>query len=217
MSRFVVYDREKSVLLCREQWILVNLESIEQELTIITPAEKTQLVIDGAEMSELDSGGAMLLTHWQTAMKEQGIKVIYQHFKTKYQHLMELTTEKEAELGEAEPPAEKMDLISRFGKHTVDKFATGFDLIGYIGELTIVFKGVVFGHHALQWRSLFRTVEDAGYRALPILALLSFLIGVVLAYQLGLQLKIMAQIFISSIYPVWQCCANSGHSLQQLL
>jgi phospholipid/cholesterol/gamma-HCH transport system permease protein len=36
---------------------------------------------------------------------------------------------------------------------------------------------------------MFYTVEVVGYQALPIIALLSFLIGVVLTYQMGLQLK----------------------------
>src|SRR6185295_18782835 len=40
-----------------------------------------------------------------------------------------------------------------------------------------------------RWPSLSSIIYTAGYQGLPIIALLSFLIGVVLAYQMGLQLK----------------------------
>jgi phospholipid/cholesterol/gamma-HCH transport system permease protein len=41
----------------------------------------------------------------------------------------------------------------------------------------------------IQWNSIFKIVEETGCKALPIIGLLSFLIGIVLAYQMGLQLK----------------------------
>ncbi len=189
MSRFVVYDKEKSVLFCTEQWILVNLDQIERKLDAITPADNQKLIIDGEKLDELDSGGALLITQWRTTLDQQGIKAEFQNLQESHQHLIELITEKEAELEDKEEPKKEMDIISRFGKNTVERVLGGMDLLGYIGELVIVFNGVLFKQRDLQWRSLLRAIYDAGYRALPILALLSFLIGVVMAYQLGLQLK----------------------------
>src|SRR6476620_8635345 len=42
---------------------------------------------------------------------------------------------------------------------------------------------------AWRWNALTSIVYQTGFQALPIIALLSFLIGVVITYQMGLQLK----------------------------
>ena len=57
--------------------------------------------------------------------------------------------------------------------------------------------GVMLGTRRLRWQALAVTLQQAGLNALPIVALLAFLMGVVIAYQGGLQLKAYgANIFI---------------------
>lgn len=41
----------------------------------------------------------------------------------------------------------------------------------------------------LPWKSFLQTIELTGYNALPIVGLLSFLVGLVLSYQIGMQLN----------------------------
>jgi phospholipid/cholesterol/gamma-HCH transport system permease protein len=61
----------------------------------------------------------------------------------------------------------------------------------------MIFRSLFLKPGRFQVRALLRIVEDAGYHALPIIALLSFLVGIVLAYQLGRQLETYgANIFI---------------------
>ena len=81
------------------------------------------------------------------------------------------------------------DFFSVLGKHTVQGVVNSLDFLGFLGEISLIMRTYLFKPKRLQWRALLRTVEDAGYHALPIIALLSFLVGVVLAYQLGRQLE----------------------------
>ncbi len=200
MSQFVAFDDAKSVLYCKEQWVLANLTQIEQELPAVSSIKSKKITIDGEKLANIDSGGALLISQLESKLKKNNVEVELAHFGEDQQHLIELTIKKEGELGPAKAPPKKMDIISRIGKNTIDRISTGFDLISYIGELTLVFKSVVFLHRDMQWKSLMRTIEAGGWRALPILALLSFLIGVVLAYQLGLQLQNYgANIFIVNL------------------
>lgn len=186
MSQFVELDEAKSVLYCKGQWVLSTLAQIEQDLTKLKTTKHKKFAIDGSQLAKMDSGGALLICQLQS--KSQ-MDITLANFSKSNQQLLDLTLAKEGSLGPAKQPVQKMDFISRIGKHFIDHLTTAYELLSYIGELTNVFKDVFILQRDLQWKSLMRTIEEGGWRALPILALLSFLIGVVLAYQLGLQLQ----------------------------
>ena len=56
-----------------------------------------------------------------------------------------------------------------------------------MGEIALTGLELLNHIRLLSWQAL-AVIEDTGFRALPIIGLLSFLIGVVLTYQMGLQL-----------------------------
>jgi phospholipid/cholesterol/gamma-HCH transport system permease protein len=67
----------------------------------------------------------------------------------------------------------------------------------FIGELFFTLLRLLRNPKYIPYKSIFSVIENAGVYALPIIALLSFLIGVTLTYQMGLQLKSYgANIFI---------------------
>lgn len=61
--------------------------------------------------------------------------------------------------------------------------------LSLLGELTIRFYNAATDWRKFHFKSMVRVMELAGLQALPILGLLSFLIGIVLTYQMGIQLK----------------------------
>jgi phospholipid/cholesterol/gamma-HCH transport system permease protein len=63
------------------------------------------------------------------------------------------------------------------------------DFIILLGDLTTQFFQAFANWKRFQFPSIVSIVHSAGLNALPILGLLSFLIGIVLAYQMGLQLQ----------------------------
>jgi phospholipid/cholesterol/gamma-HCH transport system permease protein len=67
----------------------------------------------------------------------------------------------------------------------------------FIGEVTFTCLRLFRHPKYIPLKSIVSVIENAGVYALPIIALLSFLIGVTLTYQMGLQLKSYgANIFI---------------------
>jgi len=72
---------------------------------------------------------------------------------------------------------------------TIAKYVQLTTFLAFLGELFLRGLKSLLLPARIQWRALFVSLEQTGYRSLPIVGLLSFLIGVVLAYQTGLQLK----------------------------
>jgi phospholipid/cholesterol/gamma-HCH transport system permease protein len=71
----------------------------------------------------------------------------------------------------------------------VDKLVEGNAFLGFIGELVSRGGRLLLLPWRIRWREVVAEVEAAGLRALGIVGLLSFLVGMVMAYQAGATLQ----------------------------
>ncbi len=72
--------------------------------------------------------------------------------------------------------------------------------MSFLGEIAVPAVRLLAHPWRLRWREILKELAQAGYKALPILGLLSFLLGVVIAYQGGVQLRQYgATIFIADL------------------
>src|SRR3990167_1395761 len=76
------------------------------------------------------------------------------------------------------------------GKATVELIKDSLEFFAFLGEAFIDFLEIIKKPAKLQFRSMVHEIDVGGYRALPIIAVMMLLIGVVVAYQLGVQLRI---------------------------
>jgi len=75
--------------------------------------------------------------------------------------------------------------------------------IAFIGELVQALLGAVLRPGGIRWSDALRVAEEAGVNALPIISLMGFLIGLILAFQSASQLKIMgAEVFVADLVAV---------------
>jgi phospholipid/cholesterol/gamma-HCH transport system permease protein len=83
------------------------------------------------------------------------------------------------------------------GAGTLGTLYQGYELLGYLGRVTVeMFEAFVRPDRELPWPAFVKQIEETGFTALPIVGLLNFLVGVVLAYQGAEQLKrFSAEIF----------------------
>ncbi len=130
----------------------------------------------------------------------QHVKLI--HFTDGQQELLALVEAKEESI-EQNPPTlkdahKKEDFLEFLGREAINKVLQVDGLIRLVGDLTDKIF-LAFGNwRRFQFPSIVSNINSTGLRALPIIALLSFLIGVVLAYQMGLQLETYgASVFIA--------------------
>jgi phospholipid/cholesterol/gamma-HCH transport system permease protein len=86
------------------------------------------------------------------------------------------------------------------GRLAMKKYANFMSFVAFLGELVVTMVRCLLKPREIQWRSILICVDHMGFRALPIIALMSFLIGIVLTYQMGLQLEQYdANIYIVSL------------------
>jgi phospholipid/cholesterol/gamma-HCH transport system permease protein len=103
--------------------------------------------------------------------------------------------------GQADGPAPAPPgLLARTGGNVLRAADQGVALLAFVGECALALAGTIAHPRRLRWRPVLFNIRSAGFDALPIVGLLSFLLGVVVAYQAADQLRRYgANIFVADL------------------
>lgn len=182
------FNIEQDRFCCIGDWTLNTIAPLEKRLNAL-PKTPTALVFDGSDLNRLDTAGAWLLQRTANALKQQGQKVDWHGFKNEHQTLLDMV----ARYGEAlQPVARPADIgfFAEVGRNVVELWLEIINFWAFLGENVIVNAKLVINPRRIRWAALFSNLYHSGITALPIVGLMSFLIGIVIAYQGGMQLKL---------------------------
>lgn len=91
-------------------------------------------------------------------------------------------------------------MLEQLGSATVALFTEVKQVLGFFGEMIISAGRVIKRPRTANWRELWPTMERTGADAVPIVLLINFLIGFVMAFQGAVQLKQFgANIFVADL------------------
>ncbi|MCE3043659.1 ABC transporter permease [Legionella sp. 16cNR16C] len=192
------YDEEHQRYECTGSWTVSTLNGFIEAVQKEKLPESDSLRINGKQLKHFDSAGALALHNFILFLKQHNKKAELEDFNTQQSELLKLIAEKQEVLDFQVPPAKPQPILEMIGQETIHKINQADGFIILLGDLsTKLFEA--FGQwRRFQFPSIVSIIDSAGIKALPIVALLSFLIGVVLAYQMGLQLQTYgANIFIA--------------------
>lgn len=183
-----------TVLRLAGAWVLAELSTVWPALR--TLALPRALRVDGGGLTLLDSAGALALLE---ALAQAGTEVPddgWQGFAPAHRRILD-GVRRRAELGHPHEAHRHRALLARIGEHTV---AMGVLLRGHLeffGEALAALGEAVVHPRRLRLKEFAAQFEQICLNAIPVVALVSLLIGVTIAYLLGLQAtKYGANIFV---------------------
>jgi phospholipid/cholesterol/gamma-HCH transport system permease protein len=186
-------------------WTIAASAKLDKDLRGLAPQGEGPLTIDASQLERLDSSGAWLLLRTRRALEAGGRKVEGPDLPDSYRPLLE-NLEKTKPVPATRPPRPKTFLRRLYiiGKGTMHALSQAYSMLGYLGRVTVeTGEAIARPKHNLRVAAIFHQIEETGINALPIVGLLSFLIGVVLAYQGVDQLRQFgAEIFTINILGV---------------
>ena len=150
------------------------------------PEGCTRLRLQAEPDWALDGAGACLLAQALREWRARGV-ALELALPSQARQWLELVEQRALALPPAAPPAHP-GLLGDIGRGTCAALAAATAFLAMLGEL--VWRGApqLLRPQRIRWREVVAEIEAAGLRAMGIVALLSFLIGMVMAYQGGATL-----------------------------
>ena len=95
---------------------------------------------------------------------------------------------------------EKLPLIEHIGEKALGMWRAAPEMLHFLGEVTLSFGRLLRGTAQFRRSDLLLMIEDVGPHSLPIVSLISFLTGMIVAYMGAVQLaQFGAQIYIANL------------------
>jgi len=178
-------------------WVTQRLGTAQVAVMDTGTAGARRARIDLRQLVALDTAGAWLIHATLRHLREAGLEVAVDGADAVAASLIE--TAGQHDTPHLPPPVAENPMVAillRLGRSTFEVGREARDLVNFLGQTVIVLLRSLRRPGRIRGTALVNQMEQTGLNALPIVGLISFLIGVVLAYQGADQLaRFGAQIF----------------------
>lgn len=175
-----------TVLRFSGDWTLAHFAELEAKLDAIKPDLPERPDVDFNDIGRIDTAGAGLIA---VALGPQSLQSLAEHDRDvprELRALLDKVSEAVAEIFAHPTPPKRnfgfVDLLDRIGRAVEIIWGNAKTLLGFIGLTLETFARTVFIPKRWRTTSLFYHMEQTGLDAVPIVVLLSFLVGAVIAF-----------------------------------
>jgi len=183
-------------------WTARGIGAIEPQLDTLSAPSKSEMVVDGARIDALDTAGAWVLQKLLRRLRGEGSAVQVRDLRPEFGKLLEVVGRQAADEADTPSPVASApsSLLEGLGRSSAAACEQAVALLGFVGESAVALAGCVAHPARLRWRPILYNIRSAGFDALPIVGLLSFMLGIVVAYQGADQLRQYgASIFVADL------------------
>jgi phospholipid/cholesterol/gamma-HCH transport system permease protein len=178
-------------------WGVRDFGTLEKDFAAVDVHGARSVVIDAGALKSLDLSGAWALHEFVRRTREAGAEVTFRGPPPDQLRLLEETLketdaaaippQQSAAAAAAAPPL--MRLLAGIGRDTLLFRDHSLESLGFLGRTVVSGLGSFSRLKRLRPISIARHVYDTGVTALPIVALIAFLISVIIAYMSATQLR----------------------------
>jgi len=176
------YEDGQCVLRLTGNLTLLRVRKLSEQLNAI---EADRLVVDLAGVERMDTTGAWLIHKLE---RDRGAKIVgaTEDQQMLINHVARADRPVKVRR-EHEPPLR--EFVAELGAATQTAMATMVGLLGFFGALLISIVNIVRHPRRFRFNAVVTRFDVVGVRALAIIGLMSFLVGIVIAQQGAVQLR----------------------------
>jgi phospholipid/cholesterol/gamma-HCH transport system permease protein len=205
MQHASIHQLTPQTLVLSGSWTARRIGTIQWQVESLSRSSGAALSVDGSAIDALDTAGAWMLKKLLLRLQNNGAAVTLNGLRPQFTQLLDVIAQQLPMLVDKKG-AEAIQLpsaIERIGRSAAAAFEEIVALLAFAGETAVGVGRCVIRPSRLRWRPVLFNVRTAGFDALPIVGLLAFLLGVVVAYQGADQLRRYgANIFIADLIGV---------------
>ena len=179
----------------------LNAFLTETEVLLMEKAPK-KLMVNLLKIEYLDSAGALGLLQLEDRAKARSIPFQFDHVSEEAKGIMGLINRKALTMKPLVSEG-KSNLIEQIGDGSLKIFNDMVSIITFAGDLTTAVIYSFIHPRSIRWEDLLFYMKRAGMEGLPIVGLINFLLGLIIAFMSSLQLKQFgANIYVAQLVGV---------------
>src|SRR5215469_514177 len=163
------------VIAAAGHWLVTAAAELDRRLRAIRVPRDKRVTLDLAGVERLDTAGAWLLLRTEHELAAHGNAVEFRNLRPNFAPLFD--------------QVRSGGFLARIGRISLGLIGRAVSLLNFFGVICMTVGRVLLRPRRLRLTALVAQMEQTGVNAVPIVGLLSFLIGVVLAYQGAEQLR----------------------------
>jgi phospholipid/cholesterol/gamma-HCH transport system permease protein len=179
---------------------IANVQRLLGDLTTRLPSDTREVVLDLSGVEYFDSGGGAVLIGLRQQVARMGADLRIAASTAAIDGFLSLV-DQEALLAPPLPgPPRKIGLTVRIGEQTLQLLSDIRALLAFAGEVVLGVWEAVRKPRRIRWRETWLYMERTGLDAVPIVSLISFLMGLITAFQAAVQLtQFGADIYVANL------------------
>jgi phospholipid/cholesterol/gamma-HCH transport system permease protein len=174
----------------------------EAEAILVEKAPR-KLVVDLSEIEYLDSAGAFALIQLEDRTKASAIPFQFINITDEAKRIMALIDRKALTMKPLASEKRSGNLIEQVGDGTLKILNDFISVMTFLGELLSALFYSLLHPRSVRWEDVLFYMKRAGVEGLAIVGLITFLLGLIIAFMSSLQLKQFgANIYVASLVGV---------------
>ena len=174
-------------LQCTGAWQMANIPVLERQLAEVLGTEPALQIWQMSGVSAMDTAGAWLVRRSLNRLEQTGRHVELRGLRAEFEQLIRWISVDEGASVAGQP--EKPGMIEQLGHATWSAALQGLGFLSFLGECTFVLLRLLVSPRRIRWQPFLYNLKAGGLQAIPIVGMLSFLMGVVIAYQAAVALR----------------------------
>jgi len=163
----------------------------------IADAADRRILVDAGSVDYCDGAGIAMLINLMQQRKPGDVQVA--NLKPAFEALLQ-QFDVSALDHDLDPPSPRRPAVEEIGVIVAGMGEDMRQQIVFVGEATAAFFYAVLHPSTIRWKDVWRICERVGADALPIVALIAFLLGVILAFQSAIPMRRFgAEIFVADL------------------
>ncbi|HEU4346048.1 MAG TPA: MlaE family lipid ABC transporter permease subunit [Candidatus Binatia bacterium] len=165
----------------------------------VARARSRHVTLDATGIEYCDGSGIALLAQMRQRQEQTGGIFQIRGLRPEFQELLDAWRPEDLERFEAKPKA-RPNFVAGVGRGVAEVWRDTHALIAFVGELAAALVRAGFHPRRVRWDDTLRVAEAVGVNALPIVGLIGFLMGLIMAFQAAIPLgRFGAQVFVANL------------------
>ena len=170
-----------------------------KNIPVLVKEKPKKLVVDASGLVYCDGSGTGFLMELKRSQLLHGSSFELRGLADEFLHTFNLFDPEEFSTP-LNRNVEKTPIIQRFGQRLLNFLREEYEVISYLGEFTLALIWGLCHPKRVRWKDALRVMETTGVNAVPIVTLIGFLMGLILAFQATIPLKRFgAELFVAQL------------------